>query len=191
MKWTFALVLLSFVILSSLNAAPTRIVAGCGRVISNYDEQKKETRVQLRPLILEGVFQTAPGESLMSENSLPNDDHGVAFTAIYSYPGKAPARPQTIVIVVESESASPKYENDRQLRLSLDGSVLDLGTSQREVSRTNMALVREDLSAVVSPAQFVKIAKAKKLKLSVGPNSFTLTECQMEALKKLAAGIPT
>jgi hypothetical protein len=191
MKWIYILGLLSFVFLGSLNGAHTGIVAECGKVISNYDEQKKETQVQLRPLVLEGVFQTAPGESLVGENHLPNDDHGVALTAIYAYPGKALTKPQAIVIVVESESVSAKYENDRRLRISLDGSVLDFGTCERGVKRTNMGLVREDLSVVISYEQFLEIARAKKAKLSVGPNSFKLTQCQMEALRKLATSIPS
>jgi len=114
MKWIYILVFLSFA--GSLNVSHTESQRSVARFLA-YDEQKKETKVQLRALVLEGVFQTAPGESLVGENRLPNDDHGIALTAIYSYPGKAPAKPQAIVIVVESESASPKYENDRRLQL--------------------------------------------------------------------------
>lgn len=170
---------------------PPSAPVACGKLIIAYDAQKNETQVQLRPLILEGVFQTAPGESLMGENHLPNDDHGVALSALYSYPGKVPSKPQVIVIVIESETTNPRDENDRKLLLKLDAAALDLGIPERAVSRTNMGLTREDLSTEVSYEQFLKIVEAKKVKLSLGPNTFTLTQCHSEALRRLANSIPT
>ena len=87
---------------------------------------------------------------MVGEDHLPNDDHGVALTALYSYPGKSPSKPQMIVIVVESETTNPRYENDRRLLLKLDATALDLGIPERGVTRTNMGLTREDLATEVS-----------------------------------------
>ena len=170
---------------------PPSAPVACGKLIVSYDAQKDETQVQLRPLILEGVFQIAPGDSLVGENHLGDDDHGVALTALYSYPGKASSKPQVIVIVVESETTNPRYEKDRRLLLKLDAAALDLGIPERGVTRTNMGLTREDLSTEVSYEQFLKIVGAKKVKLSLGPNTFTLTQCHREALHRLADSIPT
>jgi hypothetical protein len=168
---------------------PSAVAFECGKLIVTYDSQKDESQVQLRPLIIEGVFQTAPGEIRMGENSRPNDDHGLALTSLYSYRGKTPSKPQVIIIVVESESTSPTYENDRRLSVNIDGTALDLGTPARGVTRTNMGLTREDLSARVSYEQFLKFVGAKKVKLSLGPRSFSLTKCQTEALSKFAKSI--
>ena len=186
------MLLLSLVIsLSSfLVFRPSAAAFACGKVIVTYDAQKNESQVQLRPLIIEGVFQTAPGETRLGENALPNDDHGVALTSLYSYPGRTPSKPQEIIIVVESESASLAYEDDRRLSLNIDGTALDLGIPERGVARTNMGLTREDLSVRVSCDQFLKFVGAKKAKLSLGPRTFALTQCHMEALRKFAGSIP-
>jgi hypothetical protein len=194
MKPTSLLLLLSLLLLSLssfLVVGPSAAAFACGKLIVTYDAQKNESQVQLRPLIIEGVFQTAPGETRMGENALPNDAHGVALTSLYSYPGRTPSQPQEIIIVVESESANPAYEDDRKLSLNIDGAVLELGIPERGVTRTNMGLTREDLSVRVSCDQFLKFVGAKKAKLSLGSRTFTLTQCHMEALRKFARSIPT
>lgn len=192
MKPTSLLLLLSLLLsLSSfLVVRPSAEAFACGKLILTYDAQKNESQVQLRPLIIEGVFQTAPGETRMGENALPNDDHGVALTSLYSYPGRTPSKPQEIIILVESESANPAHEDDRRLSLNIDGTALDLGIPERGVVRTNMGLSREDLSVRVSCDQFLKLVGAKKAKLSLGPRTFNLTPCHMEALRKFAKSIP-
>jgi hypothetical protein len=166
------------------------MVLDCGKLVVTYDAQKNESQVQLWPLILEGVFQTAPGETLMGENSRYNEDHGVALTSLYSYPGKRPSKPQEIILVVESESTSPIYEDDRRLSLNIDGTTLDLGIPERGVTLTNMGRTREDLSARISYDQVLMFVGAKKAKLSLGPRKFNLTQCHLEALRKFARNIP-
>ena len=125
------------------------------------------------------------------ENYLPNDDHGVALTAFYTYQGKVPSKPQSIIIAIEVESTQPKYEKERSLSMNLDGDVLNLGLMDRAVHLTNLGFTREDLSVPVSYEQFMKITNAKKVKLSLGTNKFTLTVCHLDSLRKLAGNIPS
>jgi len=141
-------------------------------------------------LILEGGFETAPGETLHGENYLPNDDHGVALTFIYAFPGKVPSKPQSVIVVIEAENTRPKYESDRELSVNLDGVVSKLASTNRTVWRTNLGLTREDLSTSVSFEQFMKIISAKKVKVILGNSSFLLNECHLEALSKLGSAIP-
>lgn len=156
----------------------------CGKVNSAFDNSKNETQVQLRPLILKGIFHIASGETLHSQESLPNDDHGVALSVLYSYQGKVPSKPQSIVIVIEVESAQPKYETERSLSVNLDGEVQKIGLMDRTVQLTGLGFTREDLSVPVSYEQFMKITNAKKVKINLGANSFNLTECHLDALRK-------
>jgi hypothetical protein len=162
----------------------------CGTLISAFDAAKNETQVQLRPLILEGGFETGPGETLHGENYLPGDDHGVALTFIYAYAGKVPSKPQSVIVVIETENTQPKYESDRDLSVSLDGAVSKIASTTRTVRRTNLGLTREDLSTSVSFEQFMKIISAKKVKVILGNSSFLLNECHLDALRKLGSTIP-
>jgi hypothetical protein len=185
--------LLVLSVVLSLTSPPVGVspTLECGKLLVTYDEKKDESLVQLRPLIIEGVFQTAPGETLMGENSGVKDEYGVAITALYSYPGKTPSKPQAIMFVVEFENTSPTHEKDQRLSLNLNGEILDLGLPERRVERTNMGLTREDLSIRISYEALFKFAGAKKATLSIGPKRFTLTECHLEALRKFARNIPT
>jgi hypothetical protein len=164
----------------------------CGTVLRNFDQQKNETQVQLRPLILEGVFQIAPGSTLSGDNSLPNDDHGVALTAIHTYAGKAPTKPQSLVIVVETENPRSEYEaeSDRALSLKIDGTIIELGSAARTMERTNMGLTREDLSTSISYENFQKVVRAKKVQLILGHKDFPFTDCHLDALRKFESTLP-
>jgi hypothetical protein len=163
-----------------------RVRFKCGKVISTFNQSKNETQVQLRPLILEGVFHIAPGETLITEASLPNDDHGVALTALYTYPGKVPSKAESILIVIEAEGTKPVYEKERTLSMNVDGAVLTLGWMDRAVQRTNLGLIREDLSITISRDTLMKITNAKKARINLGATNFTLTECHLDALRKFS-----
>jgi hypothetical protein len=163
----------------------------CGTLISAFDPSKNETQVRLQPLILEGKFETAPGETLLGENYLSSDDHGVALTFIFAYPGRVSSKPQSVTIVIEAENTHPKYESDRQLSVNLDGTVTKLASTNRAVWRTNLRLTREDISTSVSVEQFMGIISAKKVTLILGNSSFVLNECHFDALRKLGSAIPS
>lgn len=85
-----------FGILISLQTAAKRDRSSLWRTVEQigYDRShgkrgfaqiKNETRVQLRPLILEGAFHVAPGETLFSENSSPAANYGVALTISWNH----------------------------------------------------------------------------------------------------------
>ena len=125
---------------------------------------------------------------MVGENSLPNDDHGIALTFIYTYQGKVFSKPQSIVIAIGVESRWPIYEKERSLSINLGGDVLNL-VLERAVQHTNMGYTREDFSGTITYDQFMKITDAKKVSLTIGANRFDLTECRLDALRKLASTI--
>jgi|GEM_PF-3732221 len=159
----------------------------CGKVITTFDKSKNETRAQLRPLILEGVFQVAPGETLLTEGSSANDDHGVALTVFYTYPGKTVTKPTSLILVIESESQNATYDRERNVSFNIDGNSLPLGLMERAAQRTNLGFIREDLSITISVDVFMKITNARKAKIALGANSFTLTDCHLDALRNFAS----
>jgi hypothetical protein len=159
----------------------------CGTIITNFDKSKNETRVQLMPLILEGVFHVAPGETLRAESSSIYD--GVALTVFYAYPGQMVTKPVSIVLVIESESMNPTYDRERNASATIDGYRIPFGLMERAAWRTNLGYLREDLSISISLDAFTKIINAKKAKITIGANNFTLNDCDLDALRRFAAPI--
>lgn len=161
----------------------------CGMVISEFDKSRNETRVQLRPLLLEGGIHVDYGETLQSQNSRGDAGYGVLLNIVYTYQGQAPSKPQSFVIIIGLESKWPMYERERDLSMKLDGEVLPLGPMARAVQHTNLGFTREELSRPISYEQFMKIANAQKVKINLGKTDFNLTKCHLDALRKLASTV--
>jgi len=64
---------------------------------------------------------------------------------------------------------------------------LPLGLMERAAQRTNLGFIREDLSITISVDVFMKITNARKAKIALGANSFTLTDCHLDALRNFAS----
>lgn len=178
----------------SANASPDFHVSGsskskCGKIIKTYQKTSGETRIQLRPLVLRGAFHIAEGETIFAEHYSPNDNEGLALTAVYTYQGRVVSGPKPIQIIIESESPQPRYEKDRTLIVRMDGHTVELGFMTRTVQLTRLGFWREDLSIEIRSDQLIAITNAERVRLKLTGDDIDLTDCHLDALRLFANSI--
>ncbi len=202
MKAVYSLILIVLICVisgnaqSSVNSSKKKFK--CGNIIKTFDKSKNETQILLDFLVIAGIFHiderfTEQGGNtrddkviLEGRDARSTDDLGVALTAYYKYQGKLATKPETIIIAIEIEGDRKNYEKKINISLNLDDTVLNLGLFDVVNQFTSLGYRRHYISLPVTKEQFTNITNAKKVKLNLGTDNFTLNECHLDSLRKLA-----
>jgi hypothetical protein len=146
---------------------------------TTYDQTKDETLVRLDRMWIseERLYPT------ILENNL-------LMTVFFTYPGKVPRPPQTVVIAFLSIGKGAVYSKGRNLTFYVDKTRLDLGAMdliERQV--LGHQEMREILSLPITYETFLRIVNAKKVRFELGPTTWSLTEHKLEALRDIASRV--
>jgi hypothetical protein len=146
---------------------------------TTYDQAKDETLVRLDRMWI--------SEERLDPTTLENN---LMMTVFYTYPGKVPSVPRSVVIAFLSIGRGAVYSKDRHLTFYADKERFDLGTMdliERQV--LGYQNIREILSLPITYEMFAKIVNAKKVRIELGPTSWNLSESQLEALRDTASRV--
>jgi hypothetical protein len=161
-------------------------LARCGKVEKTYDKSKNETQVQLLPYLLEGSIRI-DSESGIRRQGYNMGDWGFALSFLYSYTGKDYKAPEKVKLFTLYDGQFFRYETNHHISFDLGTEVIDLGPAVRTTGFPIMTQrVREQLAIYVSTDQLSRIAKAEKVKLKVGLDTFEMTLCQIAGINKFA-----
>ena len=105
----------------------------------------------------------------------------------YSYPGQTPAPPSDVTIYFGSTPDVWSTSDDRQLIMIVDGERLNFGQVKRLSTYFSAGVVADTYGVNVSLADFLKLANAKSVEMSLGGDESRLAPDHMEALKDFAS----
>ena len=142
-----------------------------GKVASYYNSEKNTTTVVLG-------FSDVGGESAC----------GLYVSANSSYPGKAPASPNAVNLVILRITPEERIKSAplRDLAFTADSQEINLGLMETASQQTNMDLRLETLQTSVPYDSFLKIANAKKVEGKLGSGKFMLTENNLNFMREFA-----
>lgn len=150
-----------------------------GDIVTEYNKERDETKVELKQMKIVGAKI--------------NDEHVLNLTAYYIYPGKTPAKPEEIVLgfVSASYNHERKFQELRELKASLDGKQVSLGTMELIDSRLVSKYYKEVLGIFLPWDVFLRLIEGKKesQEMSIGNVRFALERSHLEALRDLASRV--
>lgn len=217
MRWLLLACLVSVVavgcweMVEAQQPAPTPVVRQfkCGKVTASYDKSSDKTTVQLSPRLIFGTLNTGVGTAITSEPPRPTKRpgeppeirgpaKGLLMQIFFTYPGKSPSVPRTVAFLFTSQDSSPRYNTHRNLVAEIDGEKVDLGQADLVQTREENYSLQKILSGgeqyvkeifgIAAPYEaFMRMSRAKKLKLKLNKTDISFNSCNIEALQNLVS----
>lgn len=145
------------------------------RIYQQYDKSKEETITSIRPIPPAGHTFVSVGP-------------GLDINVYYTYPGKTPAPPKSIIISIIDSSPELQYENNRELTVKADGQTYRLGRMDyRQVPEFSFGGFIGKLLLSIPVETFNRIAGAKKVHLKLGSFDYDLEEHDLRKWRALAS----
>ena len=143
-----------------------------GKIASHYNAPQDKTTVVLG-------FSDVAGESSC----------GLYISANASHPGKTVISPADVTLTIMRITPEEKIKAAplRNLTVTADSVVMNLGVMETASQQTMMDLRWETLQIVVPYLSFVKIANAKNVEAKLGLAKFTLTENNLNFMRQFAS----
>lgn len=162
---------------TTLTPPPKRKFRHHEKIDTTYDKTKDETLVRLDRMSIseEGVEPTTLKNRLL-------------MTVFFTYPGKVPSAPQSVIVAFLSIGKGAVYSKDRNLTFYANQERLDVGAMdliERQV--LGYQNIREILSLPMTYEMFLRIVKAQRVRLELGTTIWNLSENQLEALRDTAS----
>ena len=142
-----------------------------GKLASYYNESQDKTTVVLG-------FSDVGGESAC----------GLYVSASASYPGKTVVSPAEVKLTIMRITPEEQIKSAplRDLTVTADSVVMNLGLMETASQQTMMDLRWETLQISVPYSSFVKVANAKSVDAKLGSAKFVLTENNLNFLRQFA-----
>jgi hypothetical protein len=142
-----------------------------GKIASHYNASNDKTTVVLG-------FSDVGGESAC----------GLYISANASYPGKTFVSPVEVTLTIMRITPEEKIKAAplRDLTVTADSAVMNLGVMETASQQTMMDLRWETLQVAVPYLSFLKIANAKNVEAKLGPAKFFLTENNLNFMRQFA-----
>jgi len=143
-----------------------------GKIASHYNASQDKTTVVLG-------FSDVGGES----------GCGLYISANASYPGKTVVSPTDVTLTIMRITPEEKIKAAplRDLTVTADSVVMNLGVMETASQQTMMDLRWETLQIAVPYLSFVKIANAKNAEAKLGVAKFVLTENNLDFMRQFAS----
>lgn len=162
-----------------------------GKIVTTYDKSKNETLVLIQLMPVKDVEDPRP--ILEDTADHPRDWSRLGFTMFFSYPGESATTPKDVSIGFLYEALEPDRYKGHVLMAKIDGERLTLG--KMEVLNTTMVnrrwayqpYTRRTLELIVPYEQLLRLANAKKVKMTLGSFEFNLSKDHLDAIRDLAS----
>ena len=143
-----------------------------GKVASYYNASQDKTTVVLG-------FSEVGGESAC----------GLYISASASYPGKTVISPADVTLTIMRITPEEKIKGAplRDLTVTADSAVMNLGVMETASQQTMMDLRWETLQIAVPYLSFVKIANSKQVDVKLGLAKFVLTENNLNFMRQFTS----
>ncbi|HEV7746847.1 MAG TPA: hypothetical protein VGO56_17760 [Pyrinomonadaceae bacterium] len=171
-----------------LQPPPKRNFKYDGKIVTTYDNAKNETLVLIQLMPIKSVED--PHEILEDSAQHPRDWSWLGFTMFFSYPGQSVVTPKGVSLGFLYEALEPKHYEGHVLTAKIDGERVPLGTM--EVLKTTIVkrkwdqYTRRTLELIVPYDMLLRLANAKKVKMTLGRFDFDLSKDNLEAIRDLA-----
>jgi hypothetical protein len=116
-------------------------------------------------------------------------ERGLRLSARFLYPGREPRWPAYVVIGLESTSPQPRFADRCELVWIADGTPVAAIDLERALSRSQRGVI-EQLSGTLPVRDFLRIARAQRLRARIGSVEFALAGPDLAALAHFAGKIP-
>jgi hypothetical protein len=156
--------------------APQHIDEPREPVSSKYEKSKDLTVVQLNPVLVSDEEYFASAYLLTV--------HNLFMQAYFTYPGKTPQTPPSVVLTfVSLKHAQRYYQKERNLSFIVDGAPLEIGKTQVvQFQAMQDNVLKEILAIEVHYEKLKRIANAKKVKMKLGQTEWDLKKKHLKAL---------
>jgi hypothetical protein len=122
-----------------------------------------------------------------------NNNHNLNITAYFTYPGKQPAKPESVILGIVSASfdRARKFEELRDLKVGIGSETVNFGQMELLTSRVMSGYYKEVLGIAIPFESFVRMLSANNdsMDMSVGLQRFQLEKNHVEALRDLAGRV--
>jgi hypothetical protein len=173
----------------SLQPPPKKAYKYDGKIVTTYDKTKDETLVLIQLMPIKSVED--PHDILDHDAQHPRDWSWLALTMFFSYPGQTVVAPKAVSIGFLYEALEPKKYEGHTLNVKIDGERVTLGEMQvldtKLVKRQFEQYTRRSLELVVPYDLLLRLANAKKVKMTLGRFDFDLSKDHLEAIRDLAS----
>lgn len=173
----------------SLQPSPKKNYKYDGKIVTTFDAAKKETQVAIQLMPVKEVED--PNDILEDNAQHPRNWSWLGFTMFFSYPGESLTTPQNVSIGILYDALEPKYYEGHILTAKIDGEKITLGKmvvlNTVIVTRKWAPNTKRTLELVVPYEQLLRLANAKKVKMTLGSFDFNLSKDHLEAIRDLAS----
>jgi hypothetical protein len=146
---------------------------------TEYNKERDETKVELKQM-----FILRPKV---------NPTHNLNITAYFTYPGKQPAKPESVIMGIVSASfdRQNKFEDLRELKVQIGTESVSFGPMELLTSRIVSGYYKEVLGIAIPFESFLRMVNGDKdsMEMSVGLARFTLDKKNLDALRDLAGRV--
>jgi hypothetical protein len=160
-----------------------------GKIVTTYDKAKDQTLVLIQLMPVKEAED--PHDIMEDTGQHPRDWSRLGFTMFFSYSGQSVTTPKEVSIGFLYDALEPKYYEGHVLAAKIDGERITLGTmvvlDTKIVERKWARYTRRTLELVVPYEQLLRLANAKKVKMTLGSFEFTLSKDHLEAIRDLAS----
>ena len=139
-----------------------------GQAKVTFNERKNEA-------IAQTVFLRVFGESL----------DGIGLVARFATQGKKVTKPEKIILGISPAAKDRTYVDDRTVKIFLGKKQVLNSTSKFVSANSDGRVTIASLEQEIPYKDFVKMSKAKQIKMQIGPTEFELKESDIEAFRDL------
>jgi hypothetical protein len=173
----------------SLQPPPKENYKYDGKIITTYDKAKDETQVAIQLMSVKDIEDPRP---LLEDNAEhPVDRSWLGFTVFFTYPGQSVTTPKEVSIGFLYDVLEPKHFEGHVLTAKIDGEKTTFGKMEvlntKIINRKWARYTRSTLELVVPYEQLLRLANAKKVRLTLGSFEFNLSKDHLEAIRDLAS----
>ncbi|HLM60065.1 MAG TPA: hypothetical protein VK308_04625, partial [Pyrinomonadaceae bacterium] len=110
---------------------------------------------------------------------------GIGLVARFTSPGKIVAKPEKIILGISPAAKDRTYVDDRTVKIFLGKKQLLSSTSKFVSANSDGRIIVAALEQEIPYKDFIKLSKAKQVKMQIGPTEFELKESDIQAFSDL------
>ncbi len=104
----------------------------------------------------------------------------------YSFAGKNPSKPETVVLYFHASAARPMFREDNlELNFLVDDERIPAGTMRLYDEDKTKSTVRQTVTLNLTYGTFVRIAEGKKVEMQIGTTQVALTDVHLDSFRQL------
>jgi hypothetical protein len=110
---------------------------------------------------------------------------GIGLTARFATQGKKVTKPEKIILGISPAAKDRTYVDDRTVKIFVGKKQVLNSTSKFVSANSDGRVTIASLEQEIPYKDFVKLSKAKQIKMQVGPTEFELKESDIESFRDL------